>query len=99
MEPGSRLVALMFNVLDLDLPWRRLKRWSVGALAAVAVLFPGTFRAGLLHFAEARACSIEQTLSHELKVPGGSFRVIEVNGRCEMHFVTVKGLVERTTPN
>ena len=91
MESGPRLVALLFNFLDLDLPLRRLKRWGVGALAAIALLFPLTFRAGLLDFAEARACSMEQILSHDLKLSGGSFRVIPVNGRCKMHYDRVKG--------
>jgi hypothetical protein len=90
METGSRLVALLLNVLDLDLPWRRLQRCSVGVLMTIALLFPGAFRTGLLRFSEARACSIEQTLSHELKLSRGSFRVIAVNGWCELHFDSLK---------
>ena len=91
MEPGSRFVALLFNLLDLDLPWRRLKRWGVGVLMGTALLFPSAFQAGLLRFSEAQACSIEPTMSHELKVPGGSFRVIDVDGWCEMHFDNFNG--------
>jgi hypothetical protein len=86
VEPGTRLVAVLLNVLDLDPPLRRVKRWSICALAAIAFLCPNTFRAELLQFAEVRACSIDLTLSHEFTMSGGSFRVVEANGWCELHF-------------
>jgi hypothetical protein len=86
MELGSRLVTLLLNLLDLDLPLTRLRRWGVISLMALVLLFPGTLRAGLLHFGEERACSLDQTLSHDLKLTDGRFQVIDANGWCELHF-------------
>jgi hypothetical protein len=53
---------LLFNLLDLKLPWKRLKYWGAGVLFAIAFALPVVFRAGLLELAQARACSIEQVV-------------------------------------
>jgi len=43
MDAGSRLVTQILNLLDLDVPFERLKRWGVGVLITVALLFPSAF--------------------------------------------------------
>lgn len=91
VDPLSRLTEALFDVVDTGLPWRRVQNWVVGCLALIAIAFPVAFRAGLLDFAEARVCGIEQTLSGQLHPPSGSFHVADHAGQCELHYQPGKG--------
>ena len=90
MELVSRLLEVLFRVQELEIPCRRLKRWSAGTFALCALLFPTAFRAALIQFSEARVCSIESTFSNAFTMESGSFQVVKHAGGCQLRFVNYK---------
>lgn len=90
MELVCRLFELLFKVGEFDLPWRHLRRLTVGALALGALVFPTAFRTAMLQFSESRACSIESIVSSDFPIGTGRLQVIEHDGWCRMRFENVK---------
>jgi hypothetical protein len=87
VELVSWLFEVLFKVQEFDLPLRRLRHWMVGTLALGALVFPTAFRTALIQFSEARACSIESTLSSGFVIGTGRFQVVEHDGWCQLRFV------------
>jgi hypothetical protein len=84
MGLASRLLEVVLEIQELDLPWRRLRRWTLGLLGAGIVLFPATFETTLFQFSEARACTIVQTLANNFVLPTGKLEVVQRNGFCQL---------------
>jgi hypothetical protein len=86
MGPVSRLLEVLFQILDMDLPWRRLRLWLLGVLGASALLFPAAFGTALIRFSEARACAIVQPLATNFVLPTGRLEVVQHDGSCHVGF-------------